>query len=104
MTMRIKSSRTTSSARRSHTQREAQRIAFGIATGSAPDRFLIGLAVLSLFAEVAETQPLICLIDDEQWLDRASEQTSGFVARRLAADPVALVFSARDPGSELAAQ
>jgi DNA-binding CsgD family transcriptional regulator len=85
-------------------QREALRVAFGLSAGSAPDRFLVGLAVLSLLADVAETQPLICLIDDEQWLDRASEQTLGFVARRLGADPVALVFSARDPGPELAGQ
>ena len=85
-------------------QRDALRIAFGLAVGSAPDRFLIGLAVLSLLAEVAGDQPLICLIDDEQWLDRASEQTLGFVARRLGADPVALVFSAREPCAELAGQ
>src|SRR6476659_6413012 len=85
-------------------QRDALRIAFGLAAGSAPDRFLVGLAVLSLLADVAEAQPLICLIDDEQWLDRASEQTLGFVARRLGADPVALVFAARNPGAELAGQ
>jgi len=60
--------------------------------------------VLSLLSEVAGDQPLICLIDDEQWLDQASEQTLGFVARRLAADPVVLVFSAREPGAELAGQ
>ena len=85
-------------------QRDALRTAFGIAAGPAPDRFLVGLAVLSLLAEVSGDQPLICLIDDVQWLDRASEQTLGFVARRLGANPVALVFSARDPGAELASQ
>jgi len=58
--------------------------------------------VLSLLSEVATERPLICVIDDEQWLDRASAQALGFVARRLAADPVGLVFAAREPGSELA--
>jgi DNA-binding CsgD family transcriptional regulator len=85
-------------------QRDALRTALGLASGPPPDRFLVGLAVLSLLSEVAGDQPLICLIDDEHWLDQASEQTLGFVARRLAADPVALVFSARDPGAELAGQ
>ena len=58
--------------------------------------------MLSLLSEAAEERPLICLVDDEQWLDRASAQALGFTARRLAADPVGLVFAARDPGDELA--
>jgi len=83
-------------------QREALRTAFGISVGPPPDKFLVGLAVLSLLSEVAGEQPLICVIDDEQWLDHASAQALGFVARRLGADPVGLVFAARVPGEELA--
>ena len=85
-------------------QRAALRTALGLAAGPPPDRFLVGLAVLSLFSEVAGDQPLICLIDDEQWLDQASVMALGFVARRLAADPVALVFAARELSAELAGQ
>jgi DNA-binding CsgD family transcriptional regulator len=81
-------------------QREALGVAFGLNIGAAPDRFLVGLAALSLLAEMAEQQPLLCVIDDAQWLDRASAQTLAFVARRLLAEPVALVVAAREPGEE----
>src|SRR3954453_5063468 len=73
-------------------QRRAMEIVFGVTAGEAPDRFLVGLAVLSLFSEVAEQRPLLCVVDDAQWLDQASALTLAFVARRLLAGPVAFGF------------
>ena len=83
-------------------QRDALQTAFGVSTGSAPDRLFVAVAVLSLLSEVAEAQPLICVVDDEQWLDRASAQVLAFVARRLEAESVGLVFAARGTSDELA--
>ena len=82
-------------------QRDALGVAFGRRAGDAPDRFLVGLAVLSLLSEAAEEQPLLCVVDDAHWLDRASAQALVFVARRLLAESVALVFSTREAGDEL---
>jgi len=76
-------------------QRDALATVFGQSTGPAPDRFLVGLATLTLFAEVAEEQPLVCIVDDAQWLDDASAQILGFVGRRLLAERVAVVCAAR---------
>jgi DNA-binding CsgD family transcriptional regulator len=81
-------------------QREALGVVFGLRAGEGPDRFLVGLAALSLLAEAAQKQPLLCVIDDAQWLDQASAQALGVVARRLLAEPVALVVAAREPGGE----
>ncbi|MDX6424801.1 MAG: hypothetical protein QOD52_206 [Gaiellaceae bacterium] len=83
-------------------QREALDIAFGLSDGGSPDRFVVGVAVLSLLAKAAEEQPLLCIVDDAQWLDQASMQTLGFVARRLSAESVALVFGLRAPSADLA--
>src|SRR5215217_5985870 len=82
-------------------QRQALEIVFGLSAGAAPDRFLVGLAVLSLFSEVAGERPLLCVVDDAQWLDQASALTLAFVARRLLAEPVGIVFAAREPVEEL---
>src|SRR4051794_37990728 len=82
-------------------QQDALCVAFGLRAGDVPDRFLVGLAVLSLFSEVAQEQPLVCVVDDAQWLDRASAQALVFVARRLLAESVALLFATREAGEEL---
>ena len=81
-------------------QGDALGAAFGLREGDAPDRFLVGLAVLSLLSDVAEEYPLICVVDDAQWLDRASAQALAFVTRRLVAESVAVVFAVRESGDE----
>ncbi len=78
-------------------QQDALRVAFGLQEGSTPDHFFVALAVLSLLAEAAEARPLVCLVDDAQWLDRGSAQALVFVARRLLAERIAMVFAVREP-------
>jgi DNA-binding CsgD family transcriptional regulator len=83
-------------------QRDALATTFGLSAGPVPDRFFVGLAVLGLFSEVAQEVPLVCVIDDAHWLDRASEQALAFVARRLLAESVVLLFAARELSDDLA--
>src|SRR4051794_3944785 len=81
-------------------QRDALATAFGLRGGDTPDRFIVGLAALGLLSEVAADGPLLCVVDDAQWLDRASAQALGLIARRLAAESVALVFATRTGSDE----
>jgi DNA-binding CsgD family transcriptional regulator len=84
-------------------QREALATTFGLSAGRVPDRFFVGLAVLGLLSEAAQERPLLCVIDDAQWLDRASVQALAFVARRMLVEPVVMLFAAREPSDLLAA-
>src|SRR5919202_2851977 len=81
-------------------QRDALGTAFGLSAGERPNRFLVGLAVLTMLAEVADDEPLVCVVDDAQWLDRMSAQVLEFVARRLLAERIALVFGVREPNGQ----
>ncbi len=81
-------------------QSEALGVALGLTDGKTPDRFLVGLAALGLLAESSIERPLLCIVDDAQWLDRASLQALAFVARRVLAEPIAMVFAVREPSSE----
>ena len=82
-------------------QRQALETVFGRSVGPPPDRFLVALGILTLFSEAAEERPLLCVVDDAQWLDQASALTLAFVSRRLLAEPVGIVFAAREPSEEL---
>ena len=81
-------------------QRDALATAFGLQASEAPDRFLVSLAVLSLLGDAAEERPLVCLVDDAQWLDRATAQVLAFVARRVLAESIALVFASRQASDD----
>ena len=81
-------------------QQQGLSVALGLASGEVPDRFLVALAVLSLLSATAEEQPLLCLVEDAQWLDAASSQVLGFVARRVLAESVAIVVAIREPGAD----
>jgi DNA-binding CsgD family transcriptional regulator len=83
-------------------QRDALRVAFGLSAGPAPNPFLVGLAALGLLSEASEERPLLCVVDDSQWLDRASARALAFVARRLLAEKIAFVFTAREVDDALA--
>ena len=81
-------------------QRDALKRAFGLLDGPSPEPFLVSLAGLNLLSQVAERQPLICLVDDVQWLDRESVSALSFITRRLAAEPIAMLFGLREPSTE----
>jgi DNA-binding CsgD family transcriptional regulator len=81
-------------------QRDALETVFGLRSGPPPDRFFVGLALLSLVSEAAEAGPLLCVVDDAQWLDRESAQALAFVARRLSAEAVTILFASREPNDD----
>ena len=83
-------------------QRDALATTFGLSVGAVPDRFFVGLATLGLLSEAAQERPLVCVVDDAQWLDRASAQVLAFVGRRLRAEPVVMLIGAREPSEEFA--